>query len=251
MNLKRLFGLEKNQKIDSEAKGINDSIKLKELSRVPLADRNLEWDHNYMKYAAEAHLACKIPQVDKSENGFTYFQLEIPDVGKPFQAYTIAKLIKEHLIADGIGVSVSSYDEKPDVLLSYGELLNYHLRKSFRSNIKNWITPSPTQFDGQLEIMGGNPSELILPRETRRIMLDYFVKNNIHFPKVSFLNVMTSDGLKNQLVFNIIPAQFNSERHFQTFLSSLSWFLPVHYTYTSIPDEYLGDLFFDLYTAHV
>ncbi len=249
MNLKRLFSFKSKEKQEKIDRGIAASIQLKALSRIPLSNRDLDWDRAFMKNTGEAHLACKVPQIQDGADGFPYFQLEIPDVETPFQAYTVEKLIEDHLLKDGLGVSVTSYDEKPDRTYSYGELLNYHYRKTFRSNQKNWIKPSPDQFDGGYEILGGNPSEKILHPLARKVILAYLVKNKVHFPKISLLNIKTSDGLMNQLVFNLVPTQFIDEKHFQAVLSSLAWFLPVHYTYTSIPEHYLGDLFFDLYTT--
>ncbi|GLR20096.1 hypothetical protein [Portibacter lacus] len=239
MKLRNLFA----KKIDP---AIQHSIELKALSKVPLAERNLTWDKNFMKHAGEAHLACRIPQIEKGDDGFPYFQLEIPNVGAPFQAYTISKLIEDHLLKDGLGASITAYGEKPEMRFSYGELLNYHYRKSFRSNLQNWLPPSPTQFQNEKEILGGNPTASILHPLTRKVILAYLVKNNYHFPKVSLLNIMTENGIMNQLVFNLVPSKFNSEKHFQAVLSSLKWYLPVHYTYTSMPEHYLGELFFDL-----
>lgn len=246
MNFRNLFKSGKPQKLSADEIALQHSIELKKLSRIPLSDRNLEWDRSFMKHAGEAHLGCKVPQIEHGKDGFPYFQLEIPDIGAPFQAYTISSLIQSDILKDGIGVSISSYDDKPDRIFSYGELLNYHYRKTFRSNMKNWIQPSPNQFDGNLEILGGNPSEIILHPLSRKVILAYLVKNNVHFPKVSLLNVMTDNGIMNQLVFNLVPSQFEDEKHFQACLSSLAWFIPMHYTYTSIPEHYLGELFFDL-----
>jgi hypothetical protein len=239
MNLRSLF----TKKTDP---AIQFSIKLKQLSKVPLAHRNIEWDKEFMANLGEAHLASKIPQVAVGEDGFQYFQLEIPDVGAPFQAYTVSKLIEDHLLKDGLGITVSSYGEKPDMRFSYGELLNYHYRKSFRSNQQNWLAPSPNQFSGNEEILGGDPAPSILHPLTRKILLAYMVKNGFHFPKVAHMNILTENGIMNQLVFNLVPSFFQNEKHFQDVLSSLKWYLPVHYTYTAIPEHYLGDLFFDL-----
>ena len=246
MNLKKLFGLSKKSSEDEESVAIEASVKLKELSRITLAERNLEWDKSFMKYAGKAKLASKIPQIAHGKDGFPYFQMEIPDVGAPFESYTIENMIEEKFLKDGYGVSISSYDEAPDMTLSYGELLNYHYRKTFRSNMKNWIKPTPDQFAGKTEILGGNPSEQVLQPYTRKVILAYMVKNNFHFPKVSLLNIMSDHGIMNQLVFNLVPSYFRNENHFQAVLSSMAWFLPVHYTYTAIPEHYLEDLFFDL-----
>ncbi len=246
MSLKNIFGFSGREKKEKLDEGIQHSIKLKELSRIPLANRDLNWDREFMKYAGKARLACKVPQLQTESDGFTYFQMEIPDVGAPFEAYTIEDLIEKNLLKDGHGISIRSYDEEPDRTFSYGELLNYHYRGAFRSNMKNWVPPSLNQFDGDREILGGNPSESILHPHTRKAILAYCVKNNFHFPKVALLNIMTENGIMNQLVFNLVPQYFNDEKHFQAILSSLAWFLPVHYTYTSIPEHYLGELFFDL-----
>lgn len=239
MNFKKLF----SKKADP---AIQNSIRLKQLSRVPLAQRDIKWDKDFMANLGEAHLTCKTPQIKKGEDGFPYFQLLIPEVGAPFQVYTVSKLIEDHLLKDGLGITVSSYSEKADMRFSYGELLNYHYRKSFRTNQQNWLPPSPNQFNGEVEIIGGNPSPSILHPLTRKLILSYLVKNNFHFPKVSHINIKNGDEIMNQLVFNLIPSYFQNEKHFQDVLSSLKWYLPVHYTYTAIPEEYLGDIFFDL-----
>lgn len=246
MNLKSLFGFGKKDDKSELDSGIECSIKLKELSRIPLVNRDLEWDRAFIKNAAQAHLACKVPQIQNEQNGFPYFQLEIPDVGKPFEAYTIEKLIETDLLRDGKGACIYSYDNKPDLLLSYGELLNYHYRGTFRSNIKNWLAPSPNQFQSDKEIMGGNPSEKILTSEAREVIKSYLKKNGIEEPKISLLNIMTENGIMYQLVFNLNVAQFDDEKHFQACLSSLAWFLPIHYTYTAIPEHYMRAVFHDL-----
>lgn len=246
MSIKRFFGFGKSKPDDNPNPEMSDSVILKDLSRIPLADRDLDWDRKYLKHAPKAKLACRIPQVQHESNGFPYFQLEIPDVNQPFQAYTIDELIISDLLRDGIGACIYSYDKTPDVLLSYGELLNYHSRGSFRSNIKNWIPPTPHQFNEMNELMGGNPNEAILHPYSREVIRTYLKGNNINSPKVSLLNIMTEHGLMNQLVFNLEPHMFDDEKHFQACLSSLAWFLPMHYTYTAIPERFLEELFFNL-----
>ena len=96
------------------------------------------------------------------------------------------------------------------------------------------------------ELMGGNPNEAILHPYSREVIRTYLKGNNINSPKVSLLNIMTEHGLMNQLVFNLEPHMFDDEKHFQACLSSLAWFLPMHYTYTAIPERFLEELFFNL-----
>ncbi len=239
MNLRNLF----TRKTDP---GIQHSMRLKELSKIPLALRNIDWDHEYMDNLGEAKLSCRTPQIARGEDGFTYFQLEIPDLGAPFQSYKLSSLIESDLLKDGHGAIVYSYGAEADRRFSYGELLNYQLRKEFRSNIQNWLAASPDQFMKYEDLMGGNPIESILHPLTRKLLLAYIVKNGFHFPKVSHLNIMTENGIMNQLVFNLEPRMFKDAKHFDSVLSSLKWFLPMHYTYTSVPEHYLGDIFYDL-----
>ncbi|WP_235295914.1 hypothetical protein [Portibacter marinus] len=239
MVLKRLFSKKPDE-------GIEHSIQLKALSKVPLSHRDLEWDRSFMAHLGKAKLACRTPQIAKGEDGFTYFELEIPDVGAPFQAYTVENLISDHLLRDGHGVKVFSYSREEDRRFSYGELLNYYYRQEFRSHIQNWLKPTPDQFSGELNIMGGDPAESVLHPFTRKLILAYLVKNGFHFPKISHINVMTKDGIMNQLVLNLEPSMFLNQKHFQDVLSSLKWYFPVHYTYTSVPEHYLSNIFYDL-----
>mgnify|MGYP000073250943 CR=1 FL=1 len=239
MNFKGLFSRRKDE-------SINYTVKLKELSKVPLAHRDLEWDRTFMNNLGQAKLACRLPQIAKGEDGFTYFQLEIPDVGAPFQSYQVEEMIEKHLLKDGHGIKVFSYGEEADRRFSYGELLNYYYRNEFRSNIQNWLPPSEDQFSGDMNIVGGDPAETVIHPLTRKIILSYIVKNGFHFPKISHLNVLTENGIMNQLVFNLEPRMFRDKNHFDKVLSSLKWYLPMHYTYTSIPEQYLSNIFYDL-----
>lgn len=243
-NLKNLFGNNKNKEV--EDRRLEASIELKKLSRERPEKRDARWEAKFLENLGEAHLACLLPQIQQKKDGFKYFSMEIPDIGAPFQSYVVSEMIESHLLKDGLGVSVQSYHDDPDVLISYGEILNYHYRKTFRSSIKNWIAPTPNQFNEHGEILGGNPSDLIIHPLARKVILAYLVTHNVHFPKVSLLNIMTDNGIMNQLVFNLVPEMFQSNEHFHATLGRLSWYLPKHYTYSSIPEHYLGDLFFDL-----
>lgn len=208
---------------------------LVDLCAVPQEKRDNQWFQEFIANIPLASFKTTEQQVITGPDGFPYFQLELPEPGVQFQCYVIDNMVYDFLVTNGLGVVINSSKEQPDWVLTYGDIVNYAIKKDFFNTDDTHFNRggdeqiSPTDMNNN--VMVGQPSEFILPAPARTVMRSFLEYKQVKDPKVLLMTTATPDGREAQdLVFNFTPQDFGSEEEFQATAQQLQWFLPRHYS---------------------
>lgn len=217
------------------------------LVQTPQAERNDIWNDLFLESLPAASFRCGDPQVIIGPDGYPYFQLFLPEPGVEFQCFVIEHIKDTFLLENGLGVVINPSGTGADWVLTYGDILNLHLNKAFYTKEHSFATHKEHEVLEQEEkVMVGYPSEELLPLFTRAILKEYLKSNGIATPKV-LLMMRTVDGKMTQdIVFNITKSNFSDEDTFEALMSSLRWFLPLHYSYAGMEEQLFGESFIEL-----
>lgn len=229
------------QKMPQEYLGdLEKTQMLSVLLAVPMEQRDVDWVGRFLDDLPLASLRAGTPQLIAGPDGFPYFQLFVPEPGEEYQSFYIERMITDFLLERGYGVVINPGEGQPDWVLSYGDLLNYHLNGSFfTAEDSQFSISSSTEevvAEGE-EIMVGQPAETILPSETRKLLKDFFELNGIEGPKVLLMARKIGEELKQDLAFNITPDRFETEDHYRNMMQTVTWYLPRHYSVIGLHDD--------------
>lgn len=228
---------------ETTAKGYSGDPKktqaIASLLAVPYEERNEQWAAALLADLPLAGFRCGSPQIIAGPDGFPYFQLFLPEEGKEFQSFVVDRMVKDFLLNRGYGVVLNPGAGQPDWVLTYGDILNYHLNGSFfkpehffsTSKVKEEVVA-----EGE-EIVVGQPSEAILPVQTRILLKDFFQLNGINEPKVMLMMRTKGGEVSQDLVFNITPEGFESEEQYRNMMQTVTWYLPRHYSLVGLHDN--------------
>jgi hypothetical protein len=142
------------------------------LLEIPREERTESWVNQFLAALPLAAFRCGTPQLIAGPDGFPYFQLFVPAPGEEFQSYVIQEMISGFLVERGYGVVLNPGIGQPDWVLTYGDILNYHLNGSFFTLDSLFSNSSNTEEEvakGE-EVMVGQPSDAILPSQTRKFL---------------------------------------------------------------------------------
>jgi hypothetical protein len=218
------------------------------LLRIPKDERTESWVNQFFADLPLASFRCGSPQLIAGPDGFPYFQLFVPQPGEEYQSYVIHEMVSGFLIERGYGIVINPGVGQPDWVLTYGDLLNYHLNGSFftlESLFSNSSNTSETVPEGE-EIMIGQPSETILPAKTRKLLKDFFELNGVHNPMVMLMMRKNGEEMSQDLAFNITPEFFESEEHYRNMMQTVTWYLPRHYSVVGLHDNHVENGFMPL-----
>lgn len=207
------------------------------LVEVPIEQRDAEWVGHFLNDLPLASFRCGTPQVIAGPDGFPYFQLFLPKSGEKFQCFVVEHMINDFLLERGYGIVINPGEGQPDWVLTYGDILNYHLNKSFFVQDDSLFSTNKSDETIQGEITVGQPSELILPAQTRALLRDFFVLNGIEDPKILLLSRQATEGVTMDLAFNITPEGFESDLHYRNMMQTVTWYLPRHYSIVGLNDN--------------
>jgi hypothetical protein len=218
---------------------LNKTQSLAILLNTPREGRNETWVKQFLTDLPFAALRCGTPQLIAGPDGFPYFQLFIPEPGEEFQSYVIHEMISGFMVERGYGIVINPGEDQPDWILTYGDILNYHLNGYFfalESHFSNSSNAQQEIPEGE-EVMIGQPSESILPVQTRKLLKDFFELNGIIHPKVMLIQRKNFGNVSQDLAFNITPHFFESEEHYRNMMQTVTWYLPRHYSIVGLAES--------------
>ncbi len=217
------------------------------LVQTPQAEREERWRQTFLDNIGQASFRCGNPQVITGPDGFPYFQLFLPEPHKEFQCFVIDKMKDDFLLSSGFGVVINPTPTSADWVLSYGDILNLHLNKSFYTTTE---TPFSKKTSNEViaeneKVMIGQPSETILPKQTRKLILDFLKMNGVISPKILLMMRHRQDGngVSQDIVFNLTPKNFKDENTYRTVMQTIGWYLPRHYSFVGMDEQSLGNGF--------
>lgn len=219
------------------------------LVQVPHSERDIHWQKSLLENLSQASFRCGDPQVMKGPDGFPYFQLFLPEPGQSFQCFVIEKMKDDFLLQSGFGVVLNPTSSQVDWVLSYGDVLNYHLNKEFYTVRETPFSKSSADevIQKDEQIMIGQPAETLLPPQTRQLLSNLLKANGVTAPKVLLMMRPSKDGgVSQDLVFNITPQSFPHEALYTSVMRSIAWYLPRHYSFVGMDEKTVGDGFMPL-----
>jgi len=215
---------------------LEKTAQLHTLVLVPREERDEQWVREFLAHLPLASMICGTPQVIAGPDGFPYFKLSLPKPNEVFQCFVIDHMKDDFLLERGYGVVINADEGQPDWVLSYGDILNYHLTGDFF--IPDALLSNQSEQDeviaGEEQVMIGQPSETYLPVETRKLLREFFQLNGIPDPKVLLMMRTQQEEASQELVFNITPTQFDDEEQFRNMMRTVTWYLPRHYIITGM-----------------
>ena len=221
-----------------------------ELIKIPKAERDEKWQQSFLENISHASFRCGEPQVITGPDGFPYFQLFLPEPHKAFQCFVIDRMKDDFLLKRGYGVVINPTENSADWVLSSGDIVNYHLSGKFYTEIE---TPFSKETESETitqdeEVMIGQPSEELLPLQTRETIASFLKGNGIENPKIMLMMRKRKDGngVSQDIVFNLTAADFPSQETCDNVMKAIRWYLPSHYSYVGMNDKDLQSSFVPL-----
>ncbi|MCX2450084.1 hypothetical protein OQX61_02265 [Pedobacter sp. PLR] len=229
---------------------LNKTDILFKLVQTPQTERDEKWQQTFLDNIGQASFRCGDPQVITGPDGFPYFQLFLPEPNKSFQCFVIDKMKDDFLLTSGFGVAINPTQQGVDWVLSYGDILNLRLNNTFYTNTETAFskeTNDETIAENE-EVMIGQPSETILPKQTRQLIDKFLKSRGVETPKVLLMmrHRKNGNGVSQEIVFNLTPKNFKDESTYRSVMQTVSWYLPRHYSYVGMDEENLGDGFMPL-----
>lgn len=213
-----------------------------QLTSVPVENRTQDWMMALTHHIPNASFRCGEPQVIQGPDGYPYFGLYIPEPGKEFECFVIDKMKDDFLLSQGLGIVLHPDKENPDVVFTYGDVVNYHLNGHFFYNDNSFGAGEKTEtIQEDEEVMVGNPDEKTVPTVTRNVLRQFFASNGVTNPKIMMMLRKKGEKMYRDVVFNITPEMFENQDHFNAVMQAVGWFLPRHYTYLSIDEATIED----------
>ncbi len=223
---------------DSLLGDLEKTITINQLMGTAFSERDEQWRDQFLNHIDGANLKLGEPEVAISKDGFPYIQLQTVSTGESFQAFVIKNQL-DTILEQGFGIAINAHLNQPDWIFSYGDLVNLKLNGSFYTDNKVFSDPKEyLGIDKDEKILVGQPSEEIFPNFLRRQIREFLQYSGIKNPKIMLIarNYTDEERASQDLVFNIIPAQFPSEKDFNTIMNTIQWFLPKHYSFFGVDE---------------
>jgi hypothetical protein len=220
------------------------------LVQTPPTERDETWRQTFLNNIGQASFRCGDPQVITGPDGFPYFQLFLPEPHKEFQCFVIDRMKDDFLLSSGFGIVINPTPNSADWVLSYGDILNLHLNKTFYTTAK---TPFSKETSNEIiaeneKVMIGQPSETILPKKTRQLLSEFLKTNGVKSPKILLMmrHRANNNEVSQDIVFNLTPSNFKDESTYRSIMQTISWYLPRHYSFLGLDEKSLGNGFMPL-----
>ncbi len=214
------------------------------------SDRNENWQNTFLQNIGQASFRCGDPQFITGPDGFQYFQLLLPEPNKSFQCFVIERMKDDFLLSNGFGVVINPTSNSADWVLSYGDILNFHLNRTFYTTEETLFSRERNDetIPGNEKVMIGQPSETILPEPTRKLIREFLKINGVEHPKVSLMmrHNKNNNGVTQDIVFNVTPQNFTSETNYRNVMKTIGWYLPRHYSFIGMDENSLDNGFMSL-----
>ena len=209
--------------------------------------RNDIWYFQVLEALPTASLTSDEPYVIQATDGMPYFRLSLPQPEMPFKEFVLDQLMKDYLLENGVGIVLNPSDAGADCILTYGDLLNYHLTgKLYSSGEKNTDAG-----DADEQVVIGQPGEMILPAMTRNLINNYLKQVGIEIPKVLLMSRQLGEKTLDTIAFNVTAASFANEADYDLVMRTIRWFLPKHYTIAGLDEATFGKWLLPLEAAVV
>jgi hypothetical protein len=211
--------------------------------RTAPADRGAKWRHRFYDLLADARFTQRDPRIRTGDDGFPYYQLDVPRAGAA-GTIAIAALI-ELATSSGFGIAVNAAGAKPWVF-TCGDLVT---RRAFgtyefpRIGVPSGPGPVMRQIrKPTADVSIGAPPARLLPGFVQPLLRRYFTQR-LGIAQPGVLAVLSAEqNPPEQLVFRLSRADFRDARTFEAALAGVTWFLPRHIVVSVLPPDAVAGL---------
>lgn len=220
-----------NKSSSSSLGNLEKTINLQHLLEVSLPDRDAKWVADFLSNIDQCNLQLAEPEVAVANDSFAYMNARTVDPETNFKAFVIRNEL-DNILANGFGLVINAHKDQPDWIFSHGDLLNLKLNdefytddSAFSEHGKDFVVPQDEK------VLVGQPSEAILPAQTRKHIREFLAYSGMTNAKVMLIarNYEDEQNATQDLVFNITPMLFSTQDAYVQVMNTLSWFLPRHY----------------------
>lgn len=212
---------------------------INKLLQTPLDLRDPFWIEQFLKNVAGAKFKLGSPEVVLANDGFPYIQLESVNSEEDIKPFIIDQQLQP-LLTQGFGVVINPKKEKPDWILSYGDIVNLELNDEFYTDDSIFSQHQENVSIGADEnILIGQPSDSIFPKYLRNQLREFLKYAGVQNPKIMLIarNHEDETKVKQDLVFNFTPQQLSDKEQFQQIGNTIAWFLPRHYSFLFLDES--------------
>lgn len=220
---------------EKKAASVLATQELRALFKIDKINRKAAWYNRLITCLPHAIFTSGEPEIIFNPEGLTYFNLEltetIPEIGSTITNYTIPELIDSFLINEGVGIAIEARNPKQAIDLSYGDVLGFHLYRTFAEPEDHPFKTDKPHADiireGTDILISDVPSQ-ILPATSIKLLEAIMQHFGIKDTKVKLVYLPETE--QYELVFPIDKNQFAPSK-IQALLQKLGWFLPRYYSY--------------------
>ncbi|WP_183558348.1 hypothetical protein [Mucilaginibacter sp. SP1R1] len=252
MNLFTIFNRTKThiqQGKDACLEQLTPTQQMAELMRIPGKDRDESWQQGILSNLSLVTFRCGEPQIVEDVDGFSYINLFLAEPDDNLEGNVLTKMMDDFLLQKGWGVKLNSFTGEFCWILSYGDILNFHLNGDFYFNSGLFSKGVPLKDVPEKEnILIGAPSALLIPKVSRSIIKTFLIENGIRSPQICFImrSNWLGDHLSQDLVFNITPFDVGGDDKFNVLMQKIQWHLPKHYSVVGLDKIAFKDHFMPL-----
>ncbi|MCL7987780.1 hypothetical protein M8998_07500 [Sphingobacterium sp. lm-10] len=217
---------------------LEKTINLQHLLETPLPNRDANWIADFLDNIDECNLQLAEPEVAVANDSFPYMNARTVAPETNFKAFVIRNEL-DTILANGFGLVINAHNDQPDWIFSHGDLLNLKLNNEFYTDEsafsehgKDFVLPKDEQ------VLVGQPSEAILPAQTRTHLREFLAYSGMNNGKVMLIarNYEDEQNMTQDLIFNITPKLFATQDAYVQVMNTISWFLPRHYSIAGVDE---------------
>ncbi|KTD46198.1 hypothetical protein [Legionella quateirensis] len=207
---------------------------LRALLEIEHANRRAAWYHCLTNCLPYAVFTSGEPEIIFNPAGLTYYNLELTSIVEDrsnITIYTIPELIDTFLINEGVGIAIEARNPKQAIDLSYGDILGFHLYRTFsepEDHVFNTNKPQVSIIREGMDILISDVPKQILPTASIELLEAIMQHYGLKEAKVKLLYLPETD--QHELVFSIDKNQLEPSKT-QALLQKLGWYLPRYYSY--------------------
>ena len=207
---------------------------LKALLVIENANRRASWYNCLTNCLPYAIFTSGEPEIIYNPAGLTYYNLEltsIPEDRSNLTSFTIPDLIDSFLINEGVGIAIEARNPKEAIDLSYGDILGFHLYRTFSEPEDHWFKtnkPHVSIIREGMDVLISDVPKQILPTASIELLEAIMQHYGLNDAKIKLIYLPETE--QHELVFSIDKNQLKPSA-IQTLLQKLGWFLPRYYSY--------------------
>ena len=212
------------------------NLELNALLDISPENRKGAWSHRLAFCLPRATFTSGEPDIIFNPQGLTYYNLKLLEgssVSEDAKRYQLPELIDGFLIHEGVGIAIESSNPKRTIDLSYGDILGFHLHRSFDEPVEHLFKtdkPRASIIDKGVDVILSDVSPEVLPATVNTLLKAIMTHIGIKQPEIKMMYLPAME--QYELIFGIDNSQLSTEKRHH-FIQKLGWFLPRYYAFTA------------------